>query len=77
MRDAVEHLDSDILDGKLPDSATVGVHLGWNKASIGVLQLQFSDVARWIGQLHEYAALLSLVHLLAGNPPQRETKNDI
>jgi hypothetical protein len=64
MRDAAEHLDEDILDGRLPDDATVGIHLGWDKASLGALQLGFADVARWIEQLHQFAALLSRVHIV-------------
>ena len=66
MRDAVEHLDSDILEGKLPETAIVGIHLGWDKASLGNLQLQYIDVAKWIEQLHKFAALLSRVHLVVG-----------
>lgn len=70
MRDAAEHLDNDILDGKLLEGATVGTHLGWDKASLGELQLGFADVARWIEQLHEFAALLSRVHLVTRPVPE-------
>ena len=72
MRDAVEHLDSDILKERLPESAKVGIHLGWDKASLGSRQLYYADVARWIEQLHEFAALLSRVHLVVGPAPQKE-----
>ena len=76
MRDAVEHLDNDILDGRLPETATVGIHLGWEKASLGSLQLDYADVARWIEQLHEFAALLSRVHLVVGPSPEADPDND-
>jgi hypothetical protein len=71
MRDAAEHLDIDILNGKLSDNATVGIHLGWDKASLGTLQISYTDLARWIGQLHELAALLSRVHIVTGGPPKK------
>ncbi len=73
MRDAIEHLDRDILDGSFPESAKVGIHLGWEKASLGGLALDYADVARWITQLHEYAGLLSRVHLTVGPPPTGAT----
>lgn len=66
MRDAAEHLDNDILDGKLLEDATVGIHLGWDKASLGELQLSFTDVARWIEQLHELGAAVIYVVFAAG-----------
>jgi len=77
MRDAAEHLDNDILDGKLSESTTVGIHLGWDKASLGELQLSFADVARWIEQLHELAAPLSRVHLVTGPIPEAGERNDV
>ena len=46
MRDAVEHLDKDILEGRLSETAKVGIHLGWEKASLGSLTLGYTDVAR-------------------------------
>jgi hypothetical protein len=76
MRDAVEHLDRDILEGRLPETAKVGIHLGWEKASLSSLTLDYADVARWITQLHEYAALLSLVHLVASPAPPKDDAND-
>jgi hypothetical protein len=76
MRDAIEHLDNDILEGRLAETVKVGVHLGWEKASVGGLQLQYADVVRWIEQLHELAALLSRVHLVVGPPSQGSEDND-
>jgi hypothetical protein len=76
MRDAVEHLDNDILDGRLPEDVRVGIHLRWDKASLGKLELQYADVARWIAQLHEYAGLLSRVHLVVRPPAQQGGGND-
>lgn len=63
MRDALEHLDKDILDGTLPEDSQAGPHLGWDLATLAAHKLRYADVARWIEQLHEFAALLSRVHL--------------
>ena len=76
MRDAAEHLDNDILDGSLPEGALVGIHLGWDKAALGILQLNYADVARWIEQLHEFAALLSRVQLVVGPPAEGKLAQD-
>lgn len=76
MRDAVEHLDKDILEGRLQETAKVGIHLGWEKASLSSLTLGYTDVARWITQLHEYAALLSRVHLVVGPTAPKDDAND-
>lgn len=72
MRDAAEHLDEDIINWRLSETAKVGIHLGWEKASLGDLELNYADVARWITKLHEFAALLSRVHLVVEGPA---TKN--
>lgn len=69
MRDALEHLDNDILDGTLPEDSPAGPRLGWEVATLGAHKLRYTDVARWIEQLHEFAALLSRVHLQVGSPP--------
>jgi hypothetical protein len=69
MRDALEHLDNDILDGTVPEDSPAGPHLGWEVATLGAHKLQYTDVARWIEQLHEFAAVLSRVHLQAGATP--------
>jgi hypothetical protein len=69
MRDALEHLDNDILDGTLPEDSPAGPHLGWEVATLGALTLRYADVARWIEQLHEFATLLSRVHLQVGATP--------
>jgi len=69
MRDALEHLDSDILDGTLPENSPVAIHLGWEVATLATHTLKYSDVVRWIEQLHEFAALLSRVHLQVGPAP--------
>lgn len=69
MRDALEHLDNDILDGTLPEDSPAGPHLGWDIATLGAYKLRYADVTRWIEQLHEFAALLSRVHLQVGPAP--------
>lgn len=69
MRDALEHLDNDILDGTLPEDSPAGPHLGWEVVTLGAHKLRYADVARSIEQLHEFAALLSRVHLQVGVAP--------
>jgi hypothetical protein len=64
MRDTIEHLDEDILKNKLSESALIGVHMGWDKASIGNYNLAFADVASWIEILHGFAKLLSNTELV-------------
>ncbi|MBP1149847.1 hypothetical protein JOD69_001684 [Methylocaldum sp. RMAD-M] len=66
MRDAAEHLDCDILDGRYPMNAQVGIHLGWDTATLGSHSISYVEVTRWLTQLHEYAGLLSRVHVVVG-----------
>jgi len=69
MRGALEHLDNDILDGTLSEDSPAGPHLGWEVVTLGAHKLRYVDVARWIEQLHGFAALLSRVHLQVGAAP--------
>lgn len=75
MRDALEHLDHDILIGALPEDTPAGPRLGWEVATLGACKLRYTDVTRWIEQLHEFAALLSRVHLQVAATPSAG-KND-
>lgn len=65
-RDAIEHLDDDIMEGRLPENQRIGVHLGWEVATVGEYRLAYRDIVKWLGQLHEIAAILSRVHLKVG-----------
>ena len=76
MRDAMEHLDSDILDGRLPETALVGVHLGWEMVTLSSHTLEYRDVTRWIEQLHEFAVLLSQVRIQVDPPPTLNANDD-
>ncbi|MDX2424767.1 MAG: hypothetical protein QNK15_00780 [Cycloclasticus sp.] len=69
MRDALEHLDEDILNGVLSEDSPAGPHLGWDTAMLGTHKLSYADVAQWIEQLHKFAALLSRVNLQVGPTP--------
>jgi hypothetical protein len=75
MRDALEHLDNDILDGTLPEDLPAEIHLGWDTATLGTHKLRYTDVTRWIEQLHGFAALLSRVHLQVGPAPAVERES--
>lgn len=72
MRDALEHLDNDIMDGVLSEDSQVGPHLGWEVATLGSHTLRYVDVARWIEQLHEFAALVSRVNLRVDVDPTEQ-----
>jgi len=63
-RDAGEHLDNDILDGKLPPRTEVGVHLGWTTAEVAGHKITYHDASSWLRQLHELAAKLSRVEIV-------------
>lgn len=72
-RDVLEHLDKDILDGKLNPEDDVGPELGTHSASMGGIELSYADVARWCGQIHEIAARLSVVRITVGPAPGVES----
>ncbi len=69
-RDAIEHLDNDIIDGRLPENQIIGVHLGWKVATVGKFHLAYKNIVKWLEQLHEIAAILSRVHLTQGDQGQ-------
>jgi len=75
-RDFAEHLDQDVIDGKLPPTAEVSIHLGWEMATLNGAQLPYAELARWIRQLHGLALRLSVVELVVGEPPAREKGDD-
>ncbi|WP_291517605.1 hypothetical protein [Acidovorax sp.] len=62
-RDLLEHLDKDILEGRLDASGDVGPSLGSDEARIGNATLKYADAARWCSQLHVIAEHLSYVVL--------------
>ena len=75
-RDCVEHLDQDIIAGRIPPHAKIGVHLGWDRASLNGIEIGYADFIRWVSQLHHFAELLSRVHITLGPaPPSRETQS--
>jgi hypothetical protein len=74
-RDFVEHIEDDIVQGKVADDSNAFIHLGWSSASINGATLAYADVARWCSQLHEIAAPLSIVTLTA-SAPEAPVDND-
>ena len=68
-RDASEHLDNDIIDGKLAPTADVGVHLGWDVAQVAGLHITYSEAASWLRQLDLFAGLLSRVEIVVSTQP--------
>ena len=67
-RDSCEHLDKDIINGKIPEDAEVAVHLGWNFAKLADKEICYHEISRWIKQLHQFALLLSRVELVVSSP---------
>lgn len=65
-RDLLEHLDGDILAGKIDAAEDVGPWLGTDSARIGDATLAYADLARWCSQLHSIAGQLSYVTLSVG-----------
>jgi hypothetical protein len=72
LRDASEHLDADIIDGRIPPNAEVAIHLGWNQAQLAGMSVQYTEIAKWIRQLHHFAVLLSRVQIVVTNPDVRD-----
>ena len=72
LRDFAEHLDQDIVGGRLPAEAEVGIHLGWEKASLNGAEIVYADFTRWLTQLHHFAGLLSRVNITVGPAPATE-----
>ena len=67
-RDFVEHIEDDIIQGKVADESNAFIQLGWSSASINGATLAYADVVRWCSQLHEIAEPLSIVTLTASTP---------
>lgn len=67
LRDLAEHLDQDIVSGRLPVDSEIGIHLGWEKASLNGAEIRYVDLARWLAQLHHFAGLLSRVNITVGS----------
>lgn len=66
-RDAIEHLENDILKGLIPENQRIGVHLGWDKATIGSHNLGYKEVANWLEQINSMAAILSEIYVTVGS----------
>lgn len=72
-RDASEHLDDDIIDGRIPEEADVAIHLGWHYAKLADIEIRYQELSKWILQLHHFAVLLSKVELVVTNPVTRKS----
>lgn len=67
IRDACEHLDEDIINGRIPKDAEVAIHLGWECAKLADYEICYEEISKWITQLHQFAVPLSRVELVVGN----------
>ncbi len=63
-RDFSEHLEDDIINDRLSVDAEVGIHLGWDKATLNQAEIVYVDLTRWLTQLHLFAGLLSRVNIV-------------
>jgi hypothetical protein len=64
LRDSCEHLDADIIDGRIPLNAEVAIHMSWNQAQLAGISVRYTEITRWIRQLHRFAVLLSRVQII-------------
>src|SRR4030042_2479537 len=67
MRDACEHLDEDIINGRINENAEVAIHLGWECAKLAAYEIFYEEMSKWITQLHQFAVPLSRVELVVGS----------
>lgn len=70
LRDACEHLDEDIIDGKISPNSDVAIHLGYKAVDLYGITISYVDLAKWMEQLHHFALLLSCVQITVGKPPK-------
>jgi len=70
LRDACEHLDKDIVDGKVSADADVAVHVGREGVDLAGTKITYAEMSRWIEQIHHFALLLSCVQIVVGEPPK-------
>lgn len=70
LRDACEHLDKDIIGGKIFPNSDVAIHLGWEAVDLCGITISYVDLAKWMKQLHHFALLLSRVQITVGKPPK-------
>jgi hypothetical protein len=68
-RDFAEHIDRDIIAGRIPPGDTISIHLSWEKASLNGAEIAYTDFVRWVEQLHHFAVLLSRVQITVGPAP--------
>jgi len=68
IRDACEHLDEDIINGRIPEDAEVAIHLGWECAKLADKEICYHEISKWIIQLHQFAVPLSRVELVVSSP---------
>lgn len=72
LRDACEHLDKDIIEGRLHVDGDIAIHLGWEGADLSGINILYSELGRWIEQIHHFALLLSQVQIVVGEVPKGE-----
>jgi hypothetical protein len=74
-RDYLEHLDRDILNGKLNAASDVGPKLGTTAAEISDATLVYVDVARWCHQVHGIASQLSKIIVTTSEKTLPDVRN--
>jgi hypothetical protein len=67
-RNTTQHIDEDILKETLPENAGVDIGLTEQAAYVGQCEIIYSNLFKWIGQLHHFAQLLSRVQIVVCNP---------
>ena len=76
IRDASEHLDEDIITGRIPEDAEVPIHLDWQSAKLADTEICYEEISAWIAQLHHFAVLLSKIELVVSSPGTNSNKGN-
>jgi len=58
LRDAIEHLDEDILKGNIPQGSSILLKVNSDSLELAGNEIFFSDLAKWIRELHKIASEL-------------------
>ena len=68
LRDAIEHMDVDILGDRFEPNVEPALHVGWDRVTLHHHEATYAELARWIRSLYEYAAKLSRFVIIFGPP---------
>jgi hypothetical protein len=59
IRDAIEHMDKDIIQNEIPVDEPIAVLVKSDSVELYGIEIFFSELAEWIQELHSFASSLS------------------